>query len=44
MTLWDLMVVNNWYIIMEAYATVTVEVARAYFMVYIIVITVRTMI
>ncbi len=41
MTLWELMVVNNWYIIMEAYAFVAGPLARLYFMIYVIAVTVR---
>lgn len=33
-TLWELMVVNNWYIIMEAYATVTTRWARLFFVAF----------
>jgi two pore calcium channel protein 1 len=36
-TLFELMVVNNWFILMDGYATVTTELSRLYFMTFYIV-------
>lgn len=41
-TLFELMVVNNWFVIMNGFVTVTGEWARIYFMVFYLVVVVRS--